>query len=146
MSASVGSTVTRTFAAPPEAVFDAWVTPSSFTTWWGGSGIEVPLESVAMDVRPGGTWRATMILGGDMPDFHWRGEFVDVDRPRRLSMTMTDEPGEARELLSATFTAVDDGTEMVFSQTGGHLSAEQYDATTAGWQLAFDTLDTVLLS
>ena len=144
MTKTIGSTITRTFAAPPEAVFDAWVTPASFVVWWGGSEIEVPLDSVSMDVRPGGTWKATMILGNGMPDFHWRGEFVEVDRPHKLVMTMTDEPGDEREILTATFTAVDGGTEMVFSQTGGHLSPEQYEGTTVGWQIAFDSLATLL--
>ncbi|MCR2783096.1 MULTISPECIES: SRPBCC domain-containing protein [unclassified Microbacterium] len=144
MTDPTGSTVTRTFAAPPEAVFDAWVTPASFVVWWGGSDIEVPLDSVSLDVRPGGTWKATMILGHGMPDFHWRGEYLEVDRPNKLVMTMTDEPGDARELLTVTLTAVDGGTEMTFSQTGGHLSPEQYEGTTVGWQRAFDSLDTVL--
>ena len=144
MEEFVGSEVTRVFAAPCEAVFDAWVTPASLAAWWGGSGIEIPLESVAMDVRPGGAWKATMIVGQGVPDFHWRGEFIEVRRPTRLSLTMTDEPGEERELLSVTLTAVDGGTEMQFTQTGGHLSPEQYAQTTGGWQLAFDTMDTIL--
>lgn len=57
MTESTGSTVRRTFAAPPEAVFDAWITPASFAVWWGGSDVEVPLDSLSMDVRPGGHGR-----------------------------------------------------------------------------------------
>ncbi|MEG9247830.1 SRPBCC domain-containing protein [Arthrobacter sp. Soc17.1.1.1] len=144
MTEAAGSAVNRVITAPPEAVFDAWVTPATLSRWWGGREIEVPLDSIAMDVRPGGTWKATMILGEDMPAFHWRGEFLEVDRPRRLVLTMTDEPGEDRELLSVALTAVDGGTELRFTQTGGHLSPEQYEGTAAGWQLAFDEMDTVL--
>ena len=140
MIETTGSMVTRRFAAPPESVFDAWVTPASFATWWGGPDIAVPLESLSMDVRPGGLWQATMILGNGMPDFHWHGEYLEVDRPRRLVMTMTDEAGSERELLTVILTAVDGGTEMRFSQTGGHLSPKQYEGTTAGWQIAFDAL------
>lgn len=146
-----GSTVTRTFAAPPEDVFDAWVTPASFAAWWGGSEVEVPLDSLSMDVRPGGIWKATMILGTDQPDlltrgeFHMRGEYVEIDRPHKLVMTMTNDPTrDERELLTVLLTATDGGTEMVFTQTGGHLSAEEYAGTTIGWQIAFDALDTNL--
>jgi uncharacterized protein YndB with AHSA1/START domain len=144
MTESSGSTITRTFAATPTDVFDAWVTPASFAAWWGGSGVEVPFDSVEMDARPNGTWKATMILGPDMPDIHWYGEFVEVDRPHRLVLTLADRPGDARETVTVTFTAVEDGTEMLFRQTGGNMSAEEYERTTAGWQTFFDAMDEVL--
>jgi len=136
-----GSTLTRMFAATPEAVFDAWVTPAAFAVWWGGPGIDVPLGELSLDPRPGGRWKATMVLGGGMPDFHWHGEYLEVDRPNKLVMTMTDEPGDERELLTVVLRAVVGGTEMFFSQTGGHLTTEQYEGTTAGWLVAFEALE-----
>jgi uncharacterized protein YndB with AHSA1/START domain len=143
MTESIGSHLTRTFAAPPETVFDAWVTPASFAQWWGGSAAEVPLDSVFLDARPGGTWKATMILGAGM-EFHWRGEYLKVDRPNKLVQTTTFQPGDERELLTVIFTEVDGGTEMQFSQTGGNLSAEEYEGTTVGWNAVFDAIDAVL--
>jgi len=140
---STGSTVTRTFAASPEDVFDAWVTPAAFAVWWGGSAVAVPLDSVEMDARPEGKWKATMILGNDSPDIHWYGEFREVDRPSRLVMTLADRPGEAREIVTVIFTAVDGGTQMRFGQTGGNLSAEEYERTAAGWQTFFDAMGTL---
>jgi uncharacterized protein YndB with AHSA1/START domain len=144
MTDTFGSTITRTFAAPAEAVFDAWVTPASFAAWFGGSGVEVPLESVAMDARAGGTWKATMVLGAGMPDINWFGDFTEVDRPAKLVMTLADRPGDARELVTVTFTEVDGGTEMVFSQTGGNLSPEEYERVTAGWQTFFDAMEALV--
>ena len=138
------STIVRTFAATPESVFDAWVTPASFAAWWGGSGVEVPLDSVSMDVRPDGTWKATMIIGNGVPDIHWFGEFVEVDRPSKLVMTLSDRPGDARAHVTVNFTAVDDGTEMHFRQTGGSMTQDDYDQATAGWQTFFDAMDTLL--
>lgn len=144
MIESAGSTITRTFAAAPASVFDAWVTPASFAAWFGGSGVEVPLDSVSMDVRAGGDWKATMVLGGDVPDINWYGEFIEVDRPEKLVLTLADRPGDARELITVTFTAVDGGTEMVFSQTGGNLDAAEYERVTAGWQTFFHAMDALL--
>lgn len=146
MTESAGATITRTFAATPEAVYDAWVTPASFAAWFGGSSVQVPVDSVSMDVRPGGTWKATMIIGNGIPDIHWYGEFVTVDRPGRLVLTLADRPGDARETVSVTFTAVDGGTEMLFRQTGGNLSSEEYERTAAGWQTFFDAMDTLVTS
>jgi len=143
MTETHGSHITRTFAAPPEAVFDAWVTPATFAAWWGGSAAEVPLDSVSLDARPGGSWKATMILGPEL-QFHWRGEYIELDRPNKLVLTTTFQPGDARELLTVILTAVPEGTEMRFSQTGGNLSAEEYEGTTIGWQAVFDAMDTSL--
>jgi uncharacterized protein YndB with AHSA1/START domain len=144
MTETTGFTITRTFAAPPEAVFDAWVTPSSLATWWGGNQVEVPLNSVALDARPGGSWKATLIVGPDMPEFHWYGEYIEVDRPNKLVMTMSDKPGDDYELFTLTFTAVDGGTEMVFTQSGGNLTPEEYAGTSIGWQVALDALEAFL--
>jgi uncharacterized protein YndB with AHSA1/START domain len=143
MTEPTGSSITRTFAAPPEAVFDAWVTPATFAAWWGGSAAEVPLDSVSLDARPGGSWKATMILGPDLR-FDWRGEYVEVDRPNKLVLTTTFQPGDERELLTVILIAVEGGTEMRFSQTGGNLSPDEYEGTTAGWQAVFDAMDTAL--
>jgi uncharacterized protein YndB with AHSA1/START domain len=139
-----GATITRTFSAPRELVYDAWVTPEHFAAWFGGSGVQVPIDSVSMDVRAGGDWKATMIIGNGVPDIHWFGEFVELDRPNRVVLTLTDRPGIAREIVSVTFTAVLDGTEMLFHQTGGNLSAEEYERTAAGWQTFFDAMEAVV--
>lgn len=141
MTESAGFTITRTFAASPESVFDAWVTPESLAAWWGGDQVEVPLDSVDLDARVGGSWKATLVVGNGMPDFHWYGEYVEVDRPNKLVMTMTDKPGDAREIFTLTFAAVDGGTEMVFTQTGGNLSPGEYAGTSVGWQVALDALE-----
>ena len=144
MTESQGATIRRTFAAPRDLVFDAWVTPRHFATWFGGSDVDVPLDSVSMDVRPGGIWKATMIIGNGVPDMHWFGEFVEVDRPGKLVLTMADRPGDARELVSVTLTEVPDGTEMLFHQSGGNMSADEYERTAAGWQTFFDAMETLV--
>jgi uncharacterized protein YndB with AHSA1/START domain len=144
MTESLGATITRTFAAPRDLVYDAWVTPKHFAAWFGGSGVDVPIDSVSMDVRVGGGWKATMIIGNGVPDIHWFGEFVELDRPNKVVLTLTDRPGDARELVSVTLTEVADGTEMLFHQSGGNLSAEEYERTSAGWQTFFDAMDTLL--
>jgi uncharacterized protein YndB with AHSA1/START domain len=70
---------------------------------------------------------------------HWIGEYVEIDPYSKLILTISDGSPD-RELVTVSFAEVDGGTEMQFSQTGGHLSAEQYDATTAGWQTFFDAM------
>ena len=46
-------TVSRVVDAPRELVWRAFTEPEHLAAFWGGPGITVPVESVAMDVRPG---------------------------------------------------------------------------------------------
>ena len=54
--------ITRTISAPRELVFDALTKPEHFAVWFGTAAVEVPQETLSMDVRPGGAVRAVMHL------------------------------------------------------------------------------------
>lgn len=139
-----GITITRIFNAPPDAVFRSWIEPERFAAWFGGRDVEVPLSSVAMDPRPGGTWRATMQLP-DGNAINWHGEYREVVPPERLVLTLADRPGDERELTTVTFRDTGDGrTEMHFRQTGGHMDADGYARAGAGWEGFFSAMDEIL--
>jgi uncharacterized protein YndB with AHSA1/START domain len=136
-----GFTVTRVFDASRERVWREWTEPEAFADWFGAPTSEVPLSSVSMDVRPGGAWRLTMYAGPDRREMHWKGEYVEVEPPERLVLTMSDQPGGERyELVTVVLTDLGDGrTEMHFEQRG-HLSPEWYERTKAGWGGFFDRI------
>ena len=130
-----GITITRVFDASRERVWRERTEPEAFADWFGAPTGEVPLTSVAMDVRPGGTWRLTMFAGPGRHEIHWKGEYVEVSPPERLVLTITDQPGEdARtELVTVVLSDLGDGrTEMHFEQRGS-LPPEMYERTRAGW-------------
>jgi uncharacterized protein YndB with AHSA1/START domain len=125
-----GFKLSRTFDAPRERVWREWTEPEAFADWFGGP-LEVPLSSVSMDVREGGSWRLTMLA--ERGEIHWRGEYVEVEEPERLVLTVTDRPGDERELVTVVLTDLGDGrTEMLLEQRG-HMSPEQYERTKQGW-------------
>jgi uncharacterized protein YndB with AHSA1/START domain len=66
-------------AARPETVW-AFLTEADKATRWMG-------EAALLDPRPGGEYRVTVIPGSTA-----RGEFVEVDPPRRLVFTWGWEP------------------------------------------------------
>jgi uncharacterized protein YndB with AHSA1/START domain len=70
-----------TIAARPETVWEFLVDPEKATRWMG---IEATL-----DPEPGGTYRVT-VLSGNVAS----GQFVEVDRPRRVVYTWGWEPSE----------------------------------------------------
>ena len=139
-----GFTVTRTFAAPRELAWDAWTIPEHFSVWFGTAEVAVPLDELSLDVRPGGELRAVMHL----PDgtlIHWEGEYREVERPARLTFTLTDEPGtDPGEPIAVDFVEVDGGTQVTIFQPRHGFSDEQVDLTIAGYQSFFDAYEVVL--
>jgi uncharacterized protein YndB with AHSA1/START domain len=138
-----GISITRVFDAPRERVWEEWTEPERFADWFGGTQSEVPLSSVSMDVRPGGSWRLTMFAEPGRREIQWAGEYREVAPPARLVFTVTDEPGEdARELVIVVLTDLGDGrTEMHFQQRGGGLSAQEYERAAQGWSSFFDRIE-----
>jgi uncharacterized protein YndB with AHSA1/START domain len=140
-AAEVGITITRIFDAPRERVWKEWIEAERFADWFGGSEAEVPVSTVSMEVRPGGSWRATMFAGPSRHEIQWKGEYREVVEPERLVFTMSDQPGEdAYELITVVLTDLGDGrTEMLFTQRG-RMSAAQYGRAEEGWSTFFDRM------
>jgi uncharacterized protein YndB with AHSA1/START domain len=137
----VGITITRIFDAPPAKIWKEWTEPASFADWFGGLDGEVPLSSVSMDVREGGTWQLTMFASPNRTRIDWTGEYLEVVEPKRLVFRVSDQPGgDDYELVTVVLTDLGDGrTEMLFQQRG-HLSADEYERTESGWSSFFDRL------
>jgi uncharacterized protein YndB with AHSA1/START domain len=133
--------ITRVFAAPRERVWREWTEPERFADWFGGGDAEVPLASVSMDVRKGGAWRATMLVGPGRREIRWKGEYREVVEPERLAFTISDRPDEVYELVTVVLAELGDGrTEMRFSQSG-RMPATQYLRAREGWASFFDRIE-----
>jgi uncharacterized protein YndB with AHSA1/START domain len=70
-----------TIAASPETIWSFLVDPEKAVRWMG--------QAAELDARPGGAYRVE-VVGTHVA----RGEFVEVDPPRRLVHTWGWEPGE----------------------------------------------------
>ena len=83
MEASTETAVRREIqiAARPETVWEFLVQPEKATRWMG--------QTADFDARPGGLYRVEVI-----PENVARGEFVELDAPRRLVFTWGWESGE----------------------------------------------------
>ena len=137
-------TITRTLSAPRELVFDALTMPEHFAVWFGTAAVEVPLESLSMDVRVGGTLAAVMLLP-DGNSIQWAGEYTEVDPPSRLAMMLTDNPAAYAGLpVLFDLAEVDGGTRLTISQDRADFTDEQVAATIAGYNAFVDTMADVL--
>lgn len=136
-----GITVVRVFDAPRDLVWREWTEPERFADWFGAADCVVPVETVTMDVRPGGSWRATMLCDGGTREIQWAGEYREVEAPERLVLTFSDRPGDdAHELVTVILSDLGDGrTEMQFRQQG-QMQAAGYERAREGWSSFFDRL------
>lgn len=137
-------TVTRTLRAPRELVFDALTRPEHFAVWFGTAAVEVPQDSLVMDVRPGGAFRAVMVLP-DGNRIDWAGEYTAVEPPSHLAMTLTDQPDDdAGRPVLFDLDEVDGETILTIRQDRSDFTDEQVAATIAGYNAFLDDLERVL--
>jgi len=140
----VGLTISRTIAAPPERVYAAWTRPEEFAVWFGGDAVDVPAETVSMDVREGGLWTAQMRVP-DGSSIYWHGRYTEVDPPRRLAFTMDDDPAvDTADPVVVTFAPAAGGTEMRLTQPRDDLTDEQLAQTLLGYNAFFDSMEILL--
>jgi uncharacterized protein YndB with AHSA1/START domain len=111
-------TISRVYDAPRELVWRAWTEPEELVQWWGPKGWSTPIETVTMDVRPGGEFRLTSTSdqGEQMPVV---GVYREVVEPERLVL---EEPAEGSwhegSMSAVTFADLGGGrTEMVLRAT-----------------------------
>jgi uncharacterized protein YndB with AHSA1/START domain len=132
--------IVRVFEAPRERLWQEWTEPERFADWFGGVESEVPLASVEMEVREGGSWQLTMLA--QRGEMYWHGFYQEVVAPARVVFTITDVPPPTADYHLITVELVDLGggrTEMRFEQRGP-MPPEQVEAAGAGWGKFFDRI------
>lgn len=134
-----GIEIDRTTEASPEAVFAALSDAESFASWFGGTDVTVPDDSLEFSAVEGEQWRAQMLLP-DGNAIDWRGSFVRVERPTRFDFTLTDMPGtDAPEVLvTVAVYPADGGAALHMTQNTPDFPHEQKVATLEGWQVFLD--------
>lgn len=102
------------FNAPPEQVFDAWLTKE----WgrWLAPG-EISCEISEIDPRPGGSYVARMTRP-DGKSFEIIGNYRVVERPTRLILTWVGSFNNQETVIDLRFEPQYGGTLMTLRQTG----------------------------
>ena len=77
---------TRHLDAEPSLVWEAFTTPEHLAAFWGGHHATVPPDSVAIDLRVGGTFELET-RGADGRGQRLRFRYEVVDEPTRLVLT-----------------------------------------------------------
>ena len=133
-------TIVRELDAPRELVFRAWTDPEHLTRWFGPRGCSTPRASIVTDVRPGGTWRATMVVDETGQEFPTGGFYLEVREPERLVLTWREPGGDFESVVTVELADLGgDRTAMTFHQAG-FTTEETRREVHEGWSSAFDRL------
>jgi uncharacterized protein YndB with AHSA1/START domain len=131
--------IERTFAATAEEVFDAWTDPEVMRRWFHcDPDWDTPVAEVGLQV--GGKVRIVM-RKPDGTEVGAHGEYMVIERPRRLVMTWTfeDEPAN-QQLIELTFLESAGSTTVLIVNTGISTD-ERRDAQDEGWHGCLDQLE-----
>lgn len=82
--------IERTFSAPRQKVWDAWVEADQVAAWWGPEGFSTRVE--ASDLREGGKWRYVMIDDASGKEYPSEGVITELVELEKI--VTTDEFGE----------------------------------------------------
>jgi uncharacterized protein YndB with AHSA1/START domain len=134
--------ISRRFDAPPERVFDAWVSIE-----WGEwlAPADAVCKVTAMDPRAGGHYSVNM----SMPDgrtIEVSGMYREVSRPKKLVFTWRGVHNSQEMLITLTFEPDGAGTVMSLRQEG-FPTTELRQGFNQGWNGkngSFDKLDRYL--
>lgn len=114
-------TITRVLDAPAELVYQAWTVPAHLTEWLGPRNFSTPLETIAVDARVGGRWRATMVAP-DGTEYPTGGIYRELVPYERIVFSWGSAEGDtivdAVTTCSVTLTESDGRTTMSFHQVG----------------------------
>ncbi len=86
--------ITRVFSATPERLWQAYTDPEQIVLWWADTVID------KHDFKVGGAWRFVSD-GQDGKEHAFKGEFKEIDEPRKIVRTFEYEPVEGHVMVES---------------------------------------------
>lgn len=134
-------TIRRTFDAPRERVYRAFTDPDDLEAWQSIGDLTVEVHTI--EPEAGGSLSVSHASGDDRFDFE--GEFLEAVESERLVYTLrgVGEPYDGVESrTSVEFRAVEDGTEVVFTEE--QVDPEMVEGSATTWNEMLANLEEVL--
>ena len=139
MGNKIEITVSHQFKASAERVYDAWLDPAKARIWQSNAfkkmGLSGEVVTVQINARVGGTF-----LFSDMRDGvemkHW-GEYLELDRPRKIVFTWTTSDSEAFDPTKVTLKIepVDGGCVATITHEMDERWADYEQQAKDGWSI-----------
>lgn len=132
--------LTHRFEASAEHVFDAWLNPASACKWLFATP-KGEMVRAEIDARVGGSFNLTERR--DVGDVEHLGEYLEIDRPRRLVFTFAcPKYSPLYTRVSIDIVSAEAGCQLTLTQEG--VLAEWASQCEKGWSTILDGLGDVL--
>lgn len=134
--------VRRHFEVPAIQVFDAWLDPEIAAKWLFATPAG---EMIHADIDPqvGGEFCFIDRRGDE--DIEHLGEYLEIDRPRRLAFLFTVNKSDDVSRVAVDIVAAGRGCDLTLTHAMDPKWAEFADRTKSGWEMVLDGLATALL-
>ena len=136
MAETATVTLERRLAAPPEVVFDAWLDADCLGQWLFRTSTG-ELARVEVEPRVGGRFRVDERRDGALAEHH--GEYVELDRPRRLAFDFWTSFSAERTRVTIDIEPAGDGSLLTLTHDG--VWPDWADKTRMGWTMILDGLE-----
>jgi uncharacterized protein YndB with AHSA1/START domain len=128
--------VTYRFAAPADAVFDAWITANKVRRWFGpGLG---EMSRIAIDARAGGTFIFAQKRG--LQDVEHIGSYKEFARPARLEFTWQVKGTPDSSLVSIQIDDAGGGCELKLTHHLHPHWADYRERMESSWRKMLDAM------
>ena len=131
--------LTRRFGASAERVFDAWLDPDIVVRWLFATPTG-RIVHVSIDARVGGRF---LITRRDGEDVEHAGQYLEIERPRRLVFTFgVPKFSTLTTRVAIDIAPLDEGCELTLTHEG--VLPEWSERTRSGWGMLLDGLGALL--
>lgn len=138
--------VKRTFAAPREKVFQAWIEPRLMSRWFLKPTAQHQPKMVHLDARPGGRYRFEVVSPETGKLHVLTGAFREIQPPERLVFTWRweNQPDFPETVVTVEFRQIGGSnfTEVILDHA--LLPEATRENHRKGWNGCFDALQTSL--
>lgn len=125
------------FAAPPEKVWDGFLSPESNRIIFAGAELE-------SDLKPGGSLRWVGPGPDRKPMTYVHGEILRIEAPRFLQYTFAMGPGETTSRVTLELTPETEATRVAVTHDEWKAGDPGYASCTDGWPRILSRLKTLV--
>lgn len=141
MKAPIQLQVSHHYAAPPERVFDAWLDPDGIGRWLFATPAG-EMKRVELEARVGGRFVVEEQRGDTLA--RHLGQYLTIERPRRLVFSFTTDPDEPPSRVTVEITPTDGGCALTLTHEMDPIWSEYTERTRDGWTQILTGLDRAL--
>jgi len=137
-------TIKKTFDAPLELVWEAWVQPEHIVKWWAPKGMAIKV--VKHEFKVGGEWKYTMLMP-DGNEFISEGVYSEIVMLKKIITSANFRPMTEGVEMRSLFEKDSDKTHFTFSvvhPTEEYKIQQEKMGFYNGWGSALTRLEALL--